>query len=450
MWSRNGRLLDRQTHSNEARTVDGIRRLDTTGIGEWLVEAIARYRGHPVDTLIPTGHGAGVAAIVDGALAFAPLDYEQTIPADIMTAYRAERDPFAITGSPALPDGLNMGSQLFWLDRLYPEAMASATLVPWAQYWAWFLTGIAKSEMTSLACHTDLWFPGENRFSPMAKRLGWAERFAPLAHAADPIGRVKPDIAAVAGLPAAAKVLAGIHDSNAALLSASASKEIARREATILSTGTWFIAMRLAEDGSSTGALSEHRDGLINVDANGRCIPSARFMGGREIEVALGSDADRIDIADDQAALISAAAGVVAEGAMLLPTFANGCGPFPDGQSRWIEQPADRQARRAAVALYAALVTDASLDLVGTSERLVIEGRFANCDLFVRALASLRPGTDVFAAGEENDVSFGALRLINPHLTPAGQLKAVEPLGFDLTFYRAIWRVEAERDLRSE
>src|SRR6185369_15642498 len=118
------------------------------------------------------------------------LDYEQALPDDVLAAYRGERDPFAVTGSPALPDGLNFGAQLFWTDRLHPESR-SATLVPWAQYWAWFLTGNAVSEVTSLGCHSDLWCPELADFAPMARRLGWADRFAPVVRAADTIGTLK-------------------------------------------------------------------------------------------------------------------------------------------------------------------------------------------------------------------------------------------------------------------
>lgn len=424
--------------------MDGIRRLDTRGIGEWLVEGLARYRVHPIETIVPVGHGAGVVAIAGDELAFPPLDYEQPIPADVMAAYRAERDPFAVTGSPALPDGLNFGSQLYWLDRLYPGALATATLLPWAQYWAWFLSGAACSEVTSLACHSDLWSPGDGDFSPMAHRLGWADRFAPMARAAETVGHLRPEIATATGLPATAQVLAGIHDSNAALLAARGFDAIARKEATILSTGTWFIAMRLPDGQVSTAALSERRDCLINVDAYGWRVPSARFMGGREIELVIESDQNRIDIAADQPAITAAADGLIAAGTMLLPTLAPGFGPFPDGESRWIGEPATMLERRAAAALYAALVTDASLDLIGAGERLVIEGRFAGAELFVRALAALRPETRVYTASAENDVSFGALRLIDSSLAPAGELVPVAPLGLDLSAYRAAWRAAME------
>lgn len=442
LWSRGGRLLDRQVRPNERVMVDGIRRLDVGGIGSWLVEALGKYRGQPVEAIIPVGHGAGVAALSGDKLAFPPLDYEQPIPDAVMAAYRAERDPFPVTGSPALPDGLNLGSQLYWLDRLHADEMQRAVLVPWAQYWAWFLSGAAVSEGTSLGCHSDVWAPGDGRFSPLAQRMGWAARFAPVVKAGDAIGTLRSELAAVTGLPASAQVLAGLHDSNAALLAARGFDEIALKEATILSTGTWFIAMRLPDEVVFTSALPASRDCLVNVDAYGKPVPSARFMGGREIEAVIEIDTRRVDIKPDQPALLAAVPAVLAAGAMLLPTLAPGCGPFPDHESRWLAHPEDWYQRRAAMCLYAALVADASLDLIGSRDRLLVEGRFAEAEVFVRALAALRPDTQVFTANAHNDVSFGALRLINPLLKPQGELRLVEPLDGDLDTYRSRWLAE--------
>jgi sugar (pentulose or hexulose) kinase len=443
LWSRDGRLLDRQVRPNGVCHENGIARLDVQKSGQWLIEALSKYREEPVETIIPVGHGAGVVALVDDALAFAPLDYEQPIPPEVMAAYRRERDPFTVTGSPALPDGLNMGSQLYWLERLYPDDMKQAQLLSWAQYWTWFLSGAAVSEVTSLGCHSDLWAPSGSRFSPMAERFGWAERFAPLVSADTAVGTLRPVLASATGLSSKVQILAGLHDSNAALLAARGFTEIAHHEATVLSTGTWFVAMRRPNEDVATAPLAEDRDCLVNVDAFGWNVPSARFMGGREIETIIELDTRRVDIKPDQPALLSAIPGVLDAGIMLLPTLAPGCGPFPNGNGGWVNRPDDWFARRAAACLYAALVTNESLDLIGSSERLLIEGRFAEAEVFVRALASLRPDTAVYTANAHSDVSFGALRLIDPHLNPPGELKLVEPLDVDLDAYRSRWLTQA-------
>ncbi len=433
LWSREGRCLEKVTRANSHLDSVPYSPLDVAGTADWLIGALKAFPGHPVEAIIPVTHGAAVVGIRDGVLAFTPMDYEWKIPADVLTNYRKGRDPFAVTGSPALPCGLNFGAQLHYLETM--DSLEGVTLIPYAQYWAWLLSGEARSEVTSLGCHSDLWAPADGDFSPMAKRRGWAEKFAPLARAGDAIGTLRADLAELTGLPATVRVHAGLHDSNAALLAARAFPDIRGKEATVLSTGTWFIAMRCPAEQVDLSTLPGERDCLVNVDVFSLPVPSARYMGGREMEL-LG---ERIDVPGTQGM-----ADILAQEAMILPSHARGSGPFPDAIGHWINRPEAEDERCAAAALYAALMTDASLDLIGASNILLIEGRFAASELFTRALATLRPHTTVFTAGSEADVSFGALTLLYPDLAPATALARVEPLDRSLNDYRDEWRDDME------
>lgn len=430
LWTRDGRCLGKVTRANQPQAGGAYTALDTAATAEWLIAALAGFADHPVEAIIPVAHGAAVAGIRDGALAFLPPDYEWQPPAPQATAYAAQRDAFAITGSPLLPGGLNIGSQLHALEALDRAALHGVSLLPYAQFWAWLLSGALVSEVTSLGCHSDLWAPASTCFSPLAERRGWAGRFAPLAQAGDVVGTLRADLAAQTGLLRNVRIHAGLHDSNAALLAARAFPEVSGQEATVLSTGTWFIAMRSPAAPVDLAALPETRDCLVNVDAVGQPVPSARFMGGREIEL-LGKRIDRPGL--------DGLADVLLNDAMVLPSQVPGCGPFPQSTGRWINYPAASDERTAAIALYAALMADASLDLIGASGALLIEGRFAASELFTRALATLRPGSAVHIASAEADVAFGALRLIWPDLTPASALTRVTPLERDLNSYRDEW-----------
>jgi sugar (pentulose or hexulose) kinase len=443
LWRPDGELVERRVRPNERGA--GAVSLDAIGIEAWLAEALTDFaRRAPVGAIIPVGHGAA-AAILRGETLVAAMDYETEADADERARYDAERDPFALTGSPALPNGLNLGFQLHLLERGDARALDGATILPWPQYWAWLLSGVAASEVTSLGCHSDLWLPLAGRPSALAVRRGWAGRLPPLRGASDVLGSIRPEWALRTGLPRDVKIHCGLHDSNAALVAARAFSEIAGMEATVLSTGTWFVAMRTPGEDALLSALPETRDCLVNVDVHGRPTPSARFMGGREIE-ALTGDAQRIDIAAAQPSLVAAVANVLNAGAMVLPSFAPGVGPFPRAKGGWANQPTDDFQRRAAISLYVALVADATLDLVGARERIVIEGRFAQAQVFARALAALRPGSSIYIADAQNDVSFGALRLLNPDLAPRTRLSRVTPLEHDMGAYRAAWRALAQQD----
>jgi sugar (pentulose or hexulose) kinase len=449
LWQRDGILLGRETRPNVRRDTGHYIALDADGIEAWMAEVLAGFsKVGPVDAIFPVGHGAAAAVIRNGRLACLPIDYEEPLPAGMRSAYEDMRDAFADTGSPALPDGLNLGAQLHHLETLYPDLLTGdAMILPWAQYWAWRLSGVAASEITSLACHSDLWRPAERTLSLMARKRGWAERIAPLTDAASVLGTLRSEWVGRTGLPAGVQIYCGIHDSNAALVAARGFPQIADHESTVLSTGTWFVAMRspASHRAVDVASLPEVRDCLVNVDANGKLIPSSRFMGGREIEILTGLDTRRIDVKPDQAALIDALPAVLASGARVLPTFAPGFGPFPSHRGRWIDMPTDAYERRAAVSLYAALVADISLGLIGACERILVEGRFAEAEVFVRALATLRPNDAIYVSNVHNDVSYGALRLIDPGLKPASRLERVVPLDLPLIRYREAWSRDVAR-----
>jgi sugar (pentulose or hexulose) kinase len=422
--------------------------LDAEGIENWLIDTLREYSScADVGAIIPVGHGAAAALVLDGELFAAPLDYEEECDARERDHYRAQRDAFRSTGSPTLPQGLNLGLQLHRLEHLTGPWPEDLRILPWPQYWAWRLSGVMATEVTSLGCHTDLWNPMTGNYSALANRRGWAQRMPPLRRAGEPLSTLAPQWISRTGLPKDCVVLCGLHDSNAALLAARGHPEIRDHDATVLSTGTWFVAMRSPAPGSAAGvsALDEQRDCLINVDAEGRAIPSARFMGGREAELIGNVDIHALTENYDPEQLISRLPYLLTRGAAALPTFAHGFGPYPTAVGAWRNKPEDPGDQRAIAGLYLALMADACLDLIGSRDRLLIEGRFAEAVIFIRALAQLRPSQKVFISNAHDDVPYGALRLLDPSLPPSSPLTPVEPLAVDFSEYSRQWREHAAR-----
>lgn len=452
-WDADGHLLARRSRSNTpqitANTIAGERVLDVHGIENWLLDTLAEFaKLTHVERIVPVGHGAAAALLKEGRLLAAPLDYEDDLAAEVRADYVAQRDAFTATGSPALPCGLNLGIQLHRFEQSHGALSTYITIVPWPQYWAWRLCGVAASEVSSLGCHTDLWQPLTHEFSPLAVRRGWAARFAPLRTAGEILGPITAEIAARTGLPRECMVLCGMHDSNAALVAAKGHAEIANHDATVLSTGTWFVAMRSANNAAvDLRTLDESRDCLVNVDVHGHAIPSARFMGGREAELIGGIDSFSLTDNYDPDALLARLPALLGSGVAVFPSFVRGVGPFPHAIGEWRNKPADAGDQRVMTGLYLALMADAALDLIGSRERLLIEGRFAEAVIFVRALATLRPAQKIFVSNAHQDVAYGALRLITPNLPPQCELKEVAPLSVDLKNYAAEWRSRAQRTL---
>ena len=440
LWDESGGLRARRSRRNAAVAADGYSALDAYGIETWLEGVLSEFAARgPVEAIVPAAHGAGAAIVRDNRLLCAPLDYEWAGVAAGRELYDRQRDPFANTGSPNLPAGLNLGVQLHWLGSRSAGMFASGTILPWAQYWAWLLSGVAASELSSLGCHTDLWQPFAQAPSALSTRRGWSEQLAPLTQAGSVLGCLAPDWVRRTGLAPSVRVICGLHDSNAAFLSARSHPGIQGTDATILSTGTWFVAMRAAAalDSVTAAELPETRDCLINVDVSGVPVPSSRFMGGREIELLAGREEAAARVSGSGAT--DSAIRAIEAGAMFLPAVVPNVGPFPAAASRCVGECGGGLERMALAHVYAAMVADASLDLIGSRECLVVEGRFSQAAVFVQTLAALRPATRVLVSDADDAVAHGALRLLDRH-PPYAPLREIAPLPVQIDVYRQRWR----------
>ena len=374
---------------------------DVEGHWAFLLAGLRDFHArHGIDAISVTTHGACAALLDhDGALAAPILDYEHAGPDELADSYRALRPPFSQTGSPQLAGGLNIGAQLFWQFHTDPELKARThQIVTYPQFWAAKLTGVTAMDVTSLGCHTDLWNPHLGTFSSLADRLGISDKLAPVRRPSDVLGPVLPEIAERTGLPPETPVHCGIHDSNASLLPYVLSQ---KPPFSVLSTGTWVIAMSV---GGASTPLDPDRDNLINVTALGDPAPSARFMGGREHDLATGGPypAPTPQDLDD----------VMSRQIMLMPAIAPETGPYKGRQSRWVgPEPAQGTGKRgAAVALYLALVSAQCLSNIGHAGAIIVEGPFAGNPLYLEMLAVVT-GSAVYRAAGTTGTSAGAALL---------------------------------------
>jgi sugar (pentulose or hexulose) kinase len=416
--------------------------LDVEGMERWVESALRRFATTgPVEAIVPVAHGATAVLVAKGKVFAPPRDYEADVPAAERAAYERERDPFEHTGSPALPAGLNLGLQLHHLERAGARWPKDLKILLWPQYWAWRLCGVLASEVTSLGCHTDLWDPLERQYSRLAQRRGWAARFPRIRQAFEPLGTLAGEWAERTGLPTSCRVYCGLHDSNAALVAARGHARLSE-DMTVLSTGTWFVAMRSLPKHAPVdlSRVPAGRDCLVNVDILAQPVPSARFMGGRELELLAGVLAP-----DTGAECLRCVPDLVRGGVYAYPSFVPGVGPFPAESGRWQNKPATPTELAAAAQLYLALMADTSLSLIGSRGSLLIEGRFAAAGVFTRALASLRPQQQVYVCDLGDGVAYGAQRLLDPGVVPPGELRLVEPLPEDLSAYADKWRAGAGR-----
>lgn len=387
--------------------------LDVHGLQAWMQSCLraspyARRCAHAICVT----HGAALVALDGEGLAWEPLDYEFAAVSDRSAKdadFLAARADFHSTLSPELPAGLNAARQLHWIQSEHPALWSRThTLLPYPQYWAWLLSGVASSEPSSLGCHTHLWNPETGDFSRLAHDKAWANLFAPLRSAWEVLGTVGAARSTDWGLPAACQVHVGAHDSNACLvryLDARPPADPGRTALTVVSSGTWTILMA---PGAPVGTLVAERDMLGNVDVTGQVTATARFMGGREFAaIAQGADA--------QAASMDALRSVVKKRLFALPSFADQGGPFV-GRTGVLQQQGrnlslqehrqlDAAERATLAAVYCAqiciwLVRYLWAGSEAVQSRIVVEGPLAQNPVFMQVLQSLAPASACLASAD--------------------------------------------------
>lgn len=407
---------------------------DTDALWSFIRHALSEIgRNGGMDAISITTHGACFALLDEaGELAMPVMDYEDPSPDSLDGAYRALRPPFAETGSPRLPMGLNAGAMLHWQAKTHPEDFRRVRhILPWPQYWAYRLTGVIANELTSLGVHTDLWNPHQSRFSSLVANLGWERLMPEIRPASAVLGAVRPALAAELGLPAGIPVHSGIHDSNASLLPHLLTR---RAPFCVMSTGTWVVTLAV---GGREMALDEERDTLFNVNALGAKTPSSRFMGGRAFEMLVPGGLVQISPEERRR--------VLSDGVMLLPSVPAGSGPFPHAAGRWMAEPQTPGERLFAVSLHLALMAGVSRELIGAEGDTIVEGPFAGNADFISMLATLTGRQPIVSEGRKTGTSFGAACLA---LGPAGialqpdHSPAAEP-DPQLAAYAARWRALA-------
>lgn len=424
----------------------GYAYFDEKAIWDWLVKQFQTFSEQfHVEAISITTHGATAVLLNHDAdplnennLAFPILDYEYPLT-NVDTDYLALRPDFFSTYSPSLPNGLNLGKQLFWLKQNFADQFKQvATVLMYPQYWGWKFSGVLASEATSLGCHTDLWQPDSKTYSELIKLLDLENSFPPLMQAGKKLGTLLPEYAALLGVSKACQIINGIHDSNASFVPYLAGhSESPASSKTVISSGTWTI---LAELGGNTDCLDAQSDMLANTDYLQRPIPSIRFMGGREWEVLVELQADP----NAEGNLLHLPKILNGEH-FLLPAFSDQGGPFQRSVGKLVSNQTNASLNSAEQnclsALYCALMIDYCLDLIQSKGDIHLEGSFVNNPVILEALAQFRFPQPLFYSQETTGTLRGTIEMIGDYALPPINNLAYKMI-YDETFikYKQSWR----------
>ena len=437
MAASDGRLGECLSRPNPVRPGPPYRHHDLAAVEDWLLDSLADLgRRHAIGAVVTSGHGSG-GVLVDGDGPVLPMmDYEQPAPPEVTRAYAAATGSFRERGSAIMLGTAHLARQVMWMERDWPEDFGRAIAclaVP--QYWAWRLSGVLASEVTSLAAQSGLWCAADARPSVLVAQRGWGRLLPDLQPAWATLGALRPEIATRTGLAKDVRIVNGIHDSSANLYRYQAA---GLSDMTLVSTGTWIVALsdRPGPD------LDVEQPGLCcNADTRGRPLPGVLTMGGREFAAVAGTASGPA-----QAELL---ARLVETGTMALPSFGDDDGLFPGTAGRGeLRGPMaqDPEARFPLAVLTAALQADRCLDGL-TAETIVLDGPFVREPMFGALIGALHPGRRVLVNFESYGVAAGAA-LLASHETrnePAVLTLAPPPaLHIDaLSAYRDRWRSEA-------
>jgi sugar (pentulose or hexulose) kinase len=416
-----------------------VRVLDDRALFDWMELSLAQaVEDHGVGRVVFSGHGCTFALVGADELAHPILDYEQEPPRAVAGRIDILVPDFRETFSPQLPLGFNYGRHILWLADRDPELLSrSDAILAYPQFWSWKFSGRKVSEVSYLGCHSHLWAPLENDFSSLVDGQGWRSKMPRFVRAGQELGSFK--VVLSSGDDADVVVHNGVHDSNSALYFY---RSIGFTNFTLVSTGTWVIIFNTS---CPLEALDEKRDMLANVTVDHQPVATIRFMGGREYDVASGGWEKPVS----RQAIVS----VITRGVFALPAFAAG-GPMQGSEGRFVGPPVEGEERAAAALLYVALMTDLSLDLIRSTNPIVIDGGLVKTGLFAGLLARLRLAQPVLTSANAEGSAFGAAALVfdqlgsNPFVDETVKAAAIDLFGLEA--YRDAWRGLIEIDRRHE
>ena len=315
--SDDGRVLETLSTPNVVKDGPPYRHHDLDGLDDWSIDSLAALgRQHDIGAIVTCAHGSGGVLVDRQGAAMPMIDYEQPTPADVDACYRRIVGSHRERASAVMLGAAHLARQMLWQEMHWPEIFASAlAYLATPQYWAFRLSGVLASEVTSLAAQSHLWASADGRPSALVANRGWQRLMPPMRRAWETLGPLRSDLAKRTGLKPTTRILCGLHDSSANFYRYQAAD---LSDVTVISTGTWIVALT-----NRTGVdFNVERPGhSCNADVFGNPMPGMLTMGGREFAAVAATAFGPASLPSLQQ--------IVASGTFAVPTFGSDEGLFP-------------------------------------------------------------------------------------------------------------------------
>lgn len=400
-------LFESKTYIGEV-TRSGILCDDAENIVAWMKSCFRDFSSkYNVKALSVTTHGATVTYLSGGKRSFPVVSYNQNIDESIRRMFYEEfGDPFylySVTGTPPWSRLLNVGIQIYWFKRSYPEKFAEVdTVLFFPQYLTYELSGIKSCEVTSSGCHTYLFDFKKRWWSFIAERLEVERRSPDFTNVWESIGKLSINGSEITLTP-------GIHDSNASIL-----PYIARgREFVFASTGTWCVFMN-PYSGFNPRREDLEQNVVYYVDSFSRPVKSLIFPGGYEHDHYVNLIKEKFGISP----LGLPPDPEIIEDILrrkkdfITPGLIERSGRFPYSKPRIIGDLFFKSPRYAyhVVNLSLAIQSYAAIESISEERKLdvIVQGGFANNDIFLLILSNLLSESRVLKSGFPETTGLGA------------------------------------------
>ncbi len=397
-----GRILETLSTPNIVKDGPPYRHHDLDGLEDWLIDSLRELgRRHDIGAIITCAHGSGGVLVDRQGAAMPMIDYEQPIPADVDARYRAIAGSYRERASAIMLGAAHLARQMLWQEMYWPETFAAASAyLATPQYWAFRLSGVLASEVTSLAAQSHLWASADSRPASLVANRGWQRLMPPMRRAWEALGLLKPELARRSGLKATTRILCGVHDSSANLYRYQAAD---LSDFTVVSTGTWIVAL---SDRGDVDFSVERPGHSCNADVFGNPTPGMLTMGGREFSTVAAKAFGP--------ASLQALRMIVASGTFALPTFGSDDGLFPGTAHRGrLEGPLaeEEDVRFTLAVLYSALLTAACIQDLPPTETVVLDGNFVVDPLYGAIVAAFLRDRRVLVSRSTTGTATGAAML---------------------------------------
>ena len=372
-----------------------IKLLDANQLVDWLLKKLKIIsKNYSLNKFVCTAHGCSMGFIDEkDTEIIAVTDYEYQFD-KFVNEYKKILPSFNKTYTPVLEGGLNLGQQIYFLGKQFPEVLKKTKFIlTYPQYIAWKLSNIFSSEISYIGCHTHFWNHSSNKYSSITKKLEIQKKLPPMKKAWEILGKIKINNTFL-------KILNGIHDSNASYLYF---KNSNFKNFTLISSGTWYI---IFNQKTKLKKLQTNLDMLCNIDVYGNTVPTMRFMGGREFEVLI-----------QKLKINSISKPSITENLMkkyvIYPSFAS-AGPFKkSSQSLNLIKKLRDSEKYGLVCVYISFVLHFCLNALNSSDDILLDGPITKNNTIIKILSNLRSKQKIYINLKEMGTGLGASSLFN-------------------------------------